>query len=143
MCSAIELSKYIVTKCIDDGIPINNVQLQKILYEIQKEYIKNNSIAFEEPLETWGFGFAVRDSYYYFSGYGAMEIRSRYDAKIEQSDREICDPIIESIRNKTGAEIIWETHQKDDLYKKFYANGAGNRKPVSIGYIRLYILLHQ
>lgn len=31
MYTAMDLSKYIVSKCIEDGEPISNLQLQKIL----------------------------------------------------------------------------------------------------------------
>ena len=49
MCySAVDLSKYIVYKCITDGRPISNMQLQKILYYIQREFLKNDRIAFAE-----------------------------------------------------------------------------------------------
>ena len=38
---ALELAKYIVTKCIKDGCPISNLQLQKTLYFIQRQFLKN------------------------------------------------------------------------------------------------------
>lgn len=41
MCySAVDLSKYIVYKCITEGQPISNLQLQKILYYIQRNFLK-------------------------------------------------------------------------------------------------------
>ena len=39
MYKAIDLSKYIVSKCVRDNIPISNLQLQKILYYIQREFL--------------------------------------------------------------------------------------------------------
>ena len=45
MYSALELSKYIVTKCINDGKPISNLQLQKILYYIQRDFLKQGEPA--------------------------------------------------------------------------------------------------
>ena len=41
MYKAIDLSKYIVSKCVRDNIPISNLQLQKILYYIQKEFLRD------------------------------------------------------------------------------------------------------
>ena len=40
MYKATELAKYIVTKCTNEDQPITNLQLQKILYYIQKEFLK-------------------------------------------------------------------------------------------------------
>lgn len=37
MYKALDISNYIINKCIDDNIPISNMQLQKILYCIQRE----------------------------------------------------------------------------------------------------------
>lgn len=37
MYLAIDLSKYIVFKCIKDDYPISNIQLQKVLFYIQKD----------------------------------------------------------------------------------------------------------
>ena len=52
--SAVELSKYIITKCARDNKPISNLQLQKILYFIQKEYLQKKGVpAFEIPFEDW------------------------------------------------------------------------------------------
>ena len=39
MYKAMELSTYIVSKCIKEDCPISNLQLQKILYYIQKAFL--------------------------------------------------------------------------------------------------------
>ena len=72
--SAVDLSKYIVTKCAVDDCPISNLQLQKILYYIQKYFLKHDSIAFYDDIEAWQFGPVVPSSYYRFCGFGAMPI---------------------------------------------------------------------
>ena len=46
MYSALDLSRYIVSKCISDGHPITNLQLQKILYFIQRDYLEHGKKAF-------------------------------------------------------------------------------------------------
>ena len=57
MCPVLELSKYIVMKCIKDNHPISNLQLQKILYYIQREFLqKLGMLAFSESIEAWPFG---------------------------------------------------------------------------------------
>ena len=38
MYSALDVSKYIVSKCTRDGHPISNLQLQKILYYVQRAF---------------------------------------------------------------------------------------------------------
>ena len=70
MYGALDLSKYIVAKCIEDGLPISNLQLQKILYYIQKDFLKRDEMAFPDDIEAWQFGPVVPNVYYYYCGYG-------------------------------------------------------------------------
>ena len=97
MYSAIDLSKYIVTKCIHDGYPISNLQLQKILCSIQKAFIDKGSSAFADEIEEWNFGSAVPEAYYYFCGFGAMPITLTYDdVNIDACDKAIIDFVVDS-----------------------------------------------
>ena len=41
MYNALDIAKYIITKCNKDGFPISNLQLQKILYNLQKFFLQN------------------------------------------------------------------------------------------------------
>lgn len=34
---ALSVAKYVVTRCFEDGKPVNNISLNKILYLIQEE----------------------------------------------------------------------------------------------------------
>lgn len=42
MYKALDISKYIINKCVNDEKYISNLQLQKILYFIQKEFLKTH-----------------------------------------------------------------------------------------------------
>ena len=76
---AIDLSKYIVTKCIVDGCAISNLQLQKILYYVQKDFLQRDLVAFSDDIEAWQFGPVVPVVYYKFCGFGAMPITSTFE----------------------------------------------------------------
>lgn len=39
---AMDVAKYIITKCARNEHPISNLQLQKILYILQKEYLQRD-----------------------------------------------------------------------------------------------------
>ena len=53
---ALDVAKYMVTKCVQDKCPISNLQVQKILYFIQKDFLQNGSEAFSDDIEAWQFG---------------------------------------------------------------------------------------
>ena len=41
--NAIDLARYIISKCSKEQCPISNLQLQKILYYIQVEWLSKNN----------------------------------------------------------------------------------------------------
>lgn len=76
--SAITIAKYILRKCTLQNKPLTNIKLQKMLFMIQKEYLKYGNLCFYENIEAWQFGPCVPKVYYHY-GYGAMPIRLERD----------------------------------------------------------------
>lgn len=136
MYSAVDLSKYIVTMCVNDGCPITNLQLQKILYYIQKDYLKRGSAAFSDPIEAWKFGPVVREAYYFFCGNGAMPIFSRYDTTIELEDKVYIDPIIREKRALNPWELVGKTHRPGRAWAIVFDEGRGNKTIIDNDLIR-------
>ena len=105
MYKAMDLSNYIISKCIKDNEPINNFQLQAILYYIQKcfltNWLKKDLIAFDDNIEARSFGPCIPDVYYHFSIYGCMPITENYEHFDIEDDfhKVIIDEVIEKIRN--------------------------------------------
>ena len=134
--SAVELSKYIVTKCANDKCPITNLQLQKILYYIQKDYLSRNELAFDDLIEAWQFGPVIRQVYYYFCGNGAMPIISKYDTVIDKSDRCHVDPIVEEKRKLDPWDLVEDTHKQGRAWSKVFNHGQGNKHIIDNDLIR-------
>ena len=77
---ALDVSKYIVTSCRHNHQSFTNMNLQKVLFAIQREWLRRfNEPLFDDPIEAWQFGPVVRDVYYYFCGNGAMPIIATFD----------------------------------------------------------------
>ena len=142
MYPALELAKYIVVKCIKDNHPISNLQLQKILYYIQREFLHRfGRPAFTESIEAWPFGPVVPDVYYYFCGAGAMRIgvcSNPSDEKLlmSEDDCRIIDSIIESKRILNPWDLVSETHKLGGAWDSVYRGGYGNRGTISLSQIR-------
>lgn len=68
------IARYVVNRCIELGKPVTNLQLQKILYYIQKELQSRKEIAFYNDFEDIGFGPAILSVYDRFCGYGVQPI---------------------------------------------------------------------
>ena len=135
---AIEIAKYIINKCTADGCPVSNLQIQKILYFLQKHYLKNeNTVLFYDDIEAWQFGPVVPEVYYQYCGYGSMRIHRRYfDDTITDIDREKIDTIIEDKCNKSPWELVAETHSVGSAWDKVYRDGLGNHKVIPTSMIK-------
>ena len=140
MRSAINLSKYIINKCIDEDCPISNLQLQKILYYIQKEFLKFDNIAFYDVIEAWRFGPVVPDVYYCFCGAGSMPISTHYN-DVDMHDYtpfelEDIDEIVNSKRILSPWTMVEETHKEGGAWDLVFKKGSGNKKEIPIDLIK-------
>ena len=137
MYTAIDLSKYIVSKCIRERQPVSNLQLQKILYYIQKDYLSRGDIAFSDDIEAWQFGPVVPNVYYYFCGFGARPISIPYD-DVSFSGEEVCNVnrIVEEKRILDPWDMVEETHKPNGAWAQIYQEGRGNHKVIPIELIR-------
>lgn len=134
---ALDIAKYIVTKCKNDGNPISNLQLQKILYYIQKEFLQSNNgeVAFDDQIEAWQFGPVVPNVYYEFCGYGAMTILSEYEVNhLIKKDQSIIDKIVEEKRTLNPWDMVEETHKPGGAWDQAYKNG--NKSIIDVDLIR-------
>lgn len=138
MYSAIDLSKYIVSKCIDDDYPITNLQLQKFLYYIQKAFLNRGSQAFSDDIEAWQFGPVVPEVYYRYCGFGAMPISFANDTEIKlcDIDKEEIDGIVEAKRELFPWDLVEETHKEGGAWDLIYNNGEGNHTVIPIDLIK-------
>lgn len=137
MSEALSIAKYIVTKCVNDNCPISNLQLQKFLYYIQKEFLGRGKIAFYDEIEAWQFGPVVPTVYYHFCGFGAMPITSTYDdCDIGDEEIVIIDRVVEQKRSLNPWDMVKETHKAGGAWDQIYRNGEGNRRPISIELIK-------
>lgn len=133
MYSALEVAKYVVDKCTNDGHPISNLQLQKILYYIQKEFLGMDIEFIDDFIEAWQFGPVYPEAYYYFCGFGSLPINVVYDNVINILDewRSIVDRIVEEKRNKNPWDLVEETHHPGGAWDTVYRNGLGNHDVIS------------
>lgn len=139
MYTAMDLSKYIVTKCVNDGWPLSNLQLQKILYYVQRYYLRRGERAFSDPIVAWQFGPVVPNVYYRFCGFGAMPITRRFadfDAGISAHDLDLIDKIVEAKRMLNPWDIVAETHKTGGAWDKTYRNGIGSGQVIQPELIR-------
>lgn len=137
MYKAIDLANYIVDKCIKDDVPITNLQLQRILYFVQKDFLKRGSRAFSDDIEAWEFGPVVPNVYFYFCGFGAMPISiSRDSVPNLTSDKNIIDNIVEAKRDLDSWVTAKETNKITGAWSKVFNDGKGSQHIIPIDLIK-------
>ncbi len=138
MYKALDVADYVIEKCVVDGHPISNLQLQKIMYFIQKKYLQlHDRVLFQERIEAWQFGPVVPDVYYDYCGYGAMTI-SQYKGNhsFEADDKNLIDSIISEKRVDNPWDLVEETHKENGAWDKTFRNGSGNKDIIPIEMIK-------
>ena len=127
---AVHIAKYIINKCTIDQHPISNLQLQKILYCIQRDFLKNDMLAFDDDFEAWQFGPVIPEVYYLFCGFGAIRIRMKYDIDIGSDYATIINPIIERKRLLNPWDWSNDINAAGKAWDTIYSHGNGNHKTI-------------
>lgn len=141
MLDALTLAKYIINKCTADHCPISNLQLQKILYYIQVEFLKNKGTPiFKDDIEAWMFGPVVRSVYNKYCGFGSMKIKANYDEYYDfgDNDKKIIDNIVEEKRVLKPWDLVDDTHADGKAWSRIYNDGRGNKEVIPKNVIQQY-----
>lgn len=134
--SALDLSKYVIAYVHNKGNGITHLKLQKILYFIQGEYIKQYDAAlFDEKMEAWMYGPVVCDVYYQYCENGALELHvAPQEAKVvedslPQEVRNLIDAVLNKMSSKSSRELVQISHGQDP-WKKYKEQVEQRKKPV-------------
>lgn len=75
MYSVVDISRYIIHYCKQQGYYISNLKLQKILYFVQAEFlVELHAPCFSEEIEAWDFGPVVPEVYHEYKHFGSSNI---------------------------------------------------------------------
>ncbi|MDD4564240.1 MAG: DUF4065 domain-containing protein [Eubacteriales bacterium] len=135
--SALDIAKYVINKCTVEDSPISNLQLQKILYFLQRKYLVDKGRPlFDDEIQAWQFGPVVPETYYQYCGFGSMAITMNYAIDINEDDSSIIDTIAEEKRCRNPWDLVEETHSEGKAWAAIYRNGLGNHKTIPVELIR-------
>ena len=112
------IAKYILAKRTNEGNPISNLQLQKILYYCQGYFIKFfNQLLFEEPICKWTYGPVVPETYYIYNINGNRKIYE-YDEKFDENlsltrkEKSYIAQVIEKCTELPVSKLVSKTHEE-------------------------------
>ena len=103
--TAIDIAKLTINIAINNEKPISNLQLQKILYYIQGEFIRRyGQLLFEDKILATAYGPQIPNVYYNYNRYASSEI-TNYQPKVEVGEGIIS--IIEKVLGEVGGISAW------------------------------------
>ena len=138
--SALDVAAYCINCCIDLNRPVSNLQLQKILYYVQANFLcKNHRCCFNENIIHWQYGPVVEEVYSKYKKNVASPIRTKVNeyfylklidgkfevvkkkiAEIDGMDLELINRICDKFSKYTGSDLITMTHQEEPWLKTNY-----------------------
>jgi hypothetical protein len=138
--NAVELAWFIVRRCANRSFPISNLQLQKMLYFLQKMNLEKKGVPlFHEKIVAWQFGPVVREVYYTFATYSSLRIiPTEYDPNPKLFLEDFLLEEIDERSEQKPWDLVDETHQKNGAWDKVFKNGAGNDRVITLEMIKTY-----
>lgn len=122
---AMDIARYIVNKCVEDNRPVSNLQLQKILYYVQINFMRLLSEpAFDDEIEAWQYGPVVPEVYYEFADCGGTDIYRTYPSAQNlfrnNNEKQIVDKVITLCLRLNPWELVERTHRPNTPWARVY-----------------------
>lgn len=130
MYKAVDVAKYIIWYCKQQGYSISNLKLQKILYFVQAAFlVDHNRQCFAEQIEAWDFGPVVPEVYHHFKIFGSSDIPAfeglNKKTIIKRSERKIINEMVDQCAEYSASSLVEITHHQDP-WCKAYKKGRNN-----------------
>ncbi|WP_204243427.1 Panacea domain-containing protein [Mammaliicoccus sciuri] len=109
-----KLATHIINLANKENGRITNLQLQKVLYFVIGDYIKEHGInkfienVYDEKMEAWQYGPVLRNEYFKNSIYGSSKIRREVQ---NYKEFEVFDEYIKNRIDCSLGELIDESHE--------------------------------
>lgn len=129
--AAKEVANYVVSYCFQQGCPISNLKLQKMLYFLWVEYFKQTGDElYMDEICAWRLGPVVPEVYYAFCSYAGTPINLKLPSNIDDSDKVCLDKVIQEYLPMAASTLVDKTHQAGKPWDIVYQDGIGNRKVI-------------
>lgn len=128
MYTSLDIAQYVLQKCTADKHPIANLQLQRILYLIQREFLERGRPAFVEDFEAWNFGPVIPSVYYRYCGFGANRIWLQAEINLDPLFRNIIDPLTVNARDLPPWTLNADINAEGGPWYTVFDEGRGDHR---------------
>jgi len=134
MLKVIDLSYFIIKRSNEMNNPISHLQLQKLLFILQKINLEKNKVPlFNEKIYAWDFGTMIKEVYNEFCVFSSLKIiLSDTEYKNNFSQIKLDDFLLDYI-DEFSQKKSWEISSIKNLtWEKIYDNGKGYKKLITL-----------
>lgn len=118
--------------CDKSGWKISNLQLQKILYMADMNYIgQSNSRLIDEDFEAWDYGPVLPSLYHKCKAFGSKAIPNIFWGAKDisgTSEAKMLDLAWEKLKSATPGQLVETTHAPDGAWVRLYGRAIRNAK---------------
>lgn len=126
---ALSVAQYIILHEAENGRPVSNLRLQKLLYFVEAYFfISTGEPCFIDRMEAWDFGPVVPDVYHKYKRFGSMIIQetdSSLAEKLGLDCQEKINVMLEQCAHKSTRELVEISHEQkpwQDAYRNPISN---------------------
>ena len=137
MCKAIELGRIVINNCLEHNYLLNTSKLQKLLYFMQKEFVRTNGVnppLFEEAILATDCGPSIQEIRdYYFKYHMEFTQNDKQPIYIPLLDKEkvVVNRIIEMYGNETPLDMI-RISKEESAWSEVWNNGQGKNSVIGL-----------
>ena len=123
MVSAITIANQFIERAERDGVPLTNMQLQKLVYIAHGWALAllDHGLIYE-PVETWQWGPVIPSLYHSLSRYGSGEVTSPIPVssarEIGPLDNELIESVWQSYGRMSGLKLSAITHRENTPWSR-------------------------
>lgn len=129
---ALDVAALTVNFCIDDGAPLTNLQLQKVLYFLDLGYLAKNKrrLIDDYEFEAWKYGPVIPTVYREYGLWGATPIimKSETNSVFPEEDKDAILARIRVLANIPSWKLVEISHAEGSPWKDAYIDGIPNIK---------------
>ena len=118
------LANWIVQRCIDAGNPVSPQRLQRILFCVEREHIReHDQPAFFNPIEAWEDGPVVPEVWIKYAHFGTMPITvAMGEGRLDPSlDRMLIERVVDEKAGMRRVDLMQEICAPDGAWgRNFY-----------------------
>ncbi len=113
MYDAREIAKLIISECVDEGHPVTNLKLQKILYFMWIDWYRTRQEPlFDNEIQAWHYGPVIPDVYWKYRIFVADPIRKTEEYRIPESDARLFRKMTSRYNERSVRDLIAESYRE-------------------------------